>query len=130
MAEIEEALVNILTNDVGVSALIGTRCYPYLAPQDQGLPAIAYQKISGSPFYAHDGEAGLSQARIMISNVDDDYAGAKALARAVRDALSAYQGTAATVYVDGGLLKLEVDGYGAENQMHVVRQDYLITFRD
>jgi hypothetical protein len=130
MAEIEEAVVDILTNDGGVSALIGTRCYPYLVPQDQALPAVAYQKISGSPFYAHDGEAGLSQARIQINNVDDDYAGAKALARAVRSALSAYTGTAATVKLDGAFLQIEVDGFGEGNQIYVVRQDYLITFEE
>ena len=59
MATLEEALFSHLTSAPRqTAALIGARLYPLLAPQEQALPAIAYQRVGTQPKMAHDGPGG------------------------------------------------------------------------
>lgn len=128
MADPEQAIFNILTNDAGVAALVVTRIYPNIVPIDATLPAIAYQRISASSEMAHDGPAGYAQARLQITMIDDDYGDCKALAAAVKAALNGYSGTAASQKIFSSHFKNEYDGYGKENRQHVIRQDYMIAY--
>lgn len=127
MSQIEEAVYNILTNDATVAGLVSTRIYPVVAPQDVALPAIAYQRISDLPWYAHDGDVGLARCRLQITAMDDDYSGAKSLAAAIKAALGGYNGTAATVRIYGALLDNELDDKGLTDDIYSVIQDYMIT---
>jgi len=90
---LEEALYAHLSGDADVAALVGDRIYPLLVPQDADLPALAYQRISGVPIYAHDGPPGLARARVQITCLGRSYSEAKDLAARVRAALSGYRGT-------------------------------------
>lgn len=131
MAELEAGLYALLAADGTVSGLIGTRIYPAVIPQNIDLPAIAYQLI-GAPdrYYAHDGAVGLARKRIQISSVADTYAAMKSLAVAVRGALSGYQGTTAAVKIHSSFLVNEFDSFGAENDINVNRQDYMIIYTE
>lgn len=127
MADIESSTFTILSGDGTVAALVGTRIYPLVVPQDVALPAISYQKISGVREYAHDAPLGFASVRIQVNCVDDDYDGAKALAAAVRGAMSGYSGTATGLDIHAMFMDNEVDSYGRDDKYFLVRQDYLIT---
>lgn len=93
MATIEEALFTRLTEFAETAALLGTRVYPLAVPQDAAMPALAYQRISGSPAYSHDGFSNLSRARFQMTCQADTYARVKALAAAVRHCWDGFKGT-------------------------------------
>lgn len=88
----EEALRAMLLSVPAISALVGTRVDWGLAPQGQQLPCITLTVVTDGPVdHSLDG-AGLSQARVQADCWAATYAQAKALSRAVRTALDAWQG--------------------------------------
>ncbi len=86
-ANANTALYEELTRNAGVAALVGTRIYPRMIPQDAALPAIAYMLISNSPDYTQSGHSGLWPSRYQIICTAATHDGAHALAEAVRQAL-------------------------------------------
>jgi hypothetical protein len=130
--KIEEALYAHLTANAGVLALVSTRVYPLVIPQDIALPAIAYQRISGPRELAHDGPTGMARARIQITCQAATYTAAKAVAEAVRLALDGFRGPVAAnsevLVVEIAALANELDGYEFETAATSVRVDYMLLY--
>jgi hypothetical protein len=130
MADIEEAVYAILKAASGVTALVGgsssPRIYPNVVPQDAGLPAIAYQRISSYRKATHGAPASLARPRIQVTMLAESYSQVKGVAAAVREALDGYVGTAGGVGVQAALSEDETDEFGNSNNLHVVRQDWMI----
>jgi len=76
----------ILDNDAALSALIGSRIYPLVVPQDATRPAIAYQRISGPRTYSHDGPT-IAFARFQLTCEGNNYMQACQVAAAARVAM-------------------------------------------
>jgi hypothetical protein len=127
---LEQGLVAHLQSDAGVSALVETRIYPLVVPQDATLPALAYQRISGPRDHAHDGPTGLARARVQLTYVASTYAAAKELAEAARAALDGFSGTMGTVSVDSCSLDNEVDTWADRFNAPVVRHDYMLWYQE
>lgn len=126
---IEEALYAHLVGTAGVAALVSTRIYPQTIPQDVALPAIAYQRISGVREYSQSGPSQLAHPRFQLTCQAATYAGAKALANAVRAALSGYKGTmggVGGVVVGGCFVVNETDGFELPGETQVVRLDVIV----
>ena len=130
MADIEQVFYSILAGDGTVAALVSTRIYPLLVPQDVALPAISYQKISGPRDYNHDGAAGFVKGRIQVTAVDDSYDGVKALFAAIRGALSGYTGTVSGVRIWASFLENEIDSQGREDRFFVTRSDWRVNYSE
>ena len=87
------------------------RIYPLKLPQNPEFPAVTYQIISGRPEYHIDGVAGVAEIRLQVDcwAVDKDstsgYESSRALAEAVRGALSAYSGTVGDVVIQSCFLE-------------------------
>lgn len=96
---IESALRALVLADSAVSALIGTRLYPQKLPQDPTYPAATYQRIDGPRLYDHGGATGLAEGRFQFDVWATTYSSAKAVAAAVRAALSGYSGTTGGVEI-------------------------------
>ena len=86
---IEQTLVAVLKNNSAVSALVGTRIRPLTLGQDEPLPAVVYQRVSTVPVTSLDGDSGVDAVRIQVSCWAETYSGARALASAVRAAVTA-----------------------------------------
>lgn len=131
MADIEAAVYSILTADSTLSALVGTRIYPNVVPQDVTLPAVAYQRISTSRVYSHSpGVSQLARPRFQFTSVARSYSDVKAVANALRGALDAYGGTAASVLVFTMLSQNEFDTFSDDGDLHTVRQDFYVWHRE
>jgi len=126
MATIEEAVYARTVGDAGVAALIGTRCYPLVVPQDATMPAIMYQRISGSPERSHSGFSGLSETRFQFTCEADTYASAKAVAQALRRCWESFAGAVGSIAIGGAFVENETDGYSEETPAPVVRMDVSI----
>lgn len=93
---IEEAIHEILVADATVKDLT-TRCYPSTLPQDPTYPLILYMRVYGAGENALEGPVGMANPHFQIEAWAKTYAAAKALAKAVRNALNGFRGTSGTV---------------------------------
>jgi len=119
----EEGLYWHLSHDAGVIALVGSRIYPQVIPQDVALPAMAYQRISGPRDHTHSGPSGLARARVQITCSASSYSQAKGVAAAVRESVDGFKGTMLDVTVGAAFVEDEIDGYGTSQETFTVRLD-------
>ena len=126
---IDAALYYHLVNDSDVTALIGTRAYPNVIPQDVDLPALAYQVISRPGGMAHDGATGIAWPRFQITAQADTYTEVVDLINKVRIALDGYTGTmggAGGVTIEDCFVKNVFDGYEFATERETRRLDVVI----
>lgn len=133
---IEQALFVELKTAAGITALVGTRVYPLILPQNAAFPAITFQKVSGSRSHSQSGPSNLAHPRFQIScwaKGDTAYPDAKGLAAQVRQAIDGFKGTmggAGGVDVQSCELVSEVDGYVGESYLYVVHLDFVMWHRE
>lgn len=131
MADIEAAVYSILTADSTLAALVGTRVYPQVAPQDVALPYVAYERISTSRVYSHSpGVSQLARARFQFTAGSTSYSDVRAVVNAVRGALDAYSGTAAGVQIYVALSQNEFGTFSDDGDLRTVRQDFYVWHRE
>ena len=93
MSDIGKTLRLKLVADSTVTNLVGSRIYPLTLPQGVTLPAIRYQRITGTSDPHLGGTTGLAVATIQFDCVGTTYAKAEQVRDAVRESLEAYRGT-------------------------------------
>jgi len=76
-----------------VTALVSTRIYPDMAPQNATFPYIVFQKLNTSPTDTKEGVSPLDKLLVQVDCYSNNYDNAHALAAAVRTALDRYAGT-------------------------------------
>lgn len=113
---VEQEIKTLLLADGTVSGLIAMRLYPMLMPQGVTLPAISYQRVATAPINDLEGSQNYEWVRIQIDCWDDDYAGVKALAAAVRAAM-----LLTPVF---GQLLTEIDDFESEEKLYRVILDF------
>lgn len=97
----ETELRTLLTGNAGVAALVSTRVYPVVLPQNTTMPAIVYQELRSDSLVQADGDTGARRGRFMLSCWASSYGGTKSLAAAV---LAAVNGVAS-----GSLMRIAAD---------------------
>ncbi len=87
----EQLLQERLETHTGTTALVGSRVRPIILRQDDTFPAITYQVTNTAFEYNHaTGAANEAELTIEVTAHATTYAGAKALAKQVRLALSGW----------------------------------------
>ena len=119
----ETALYTRLTTHSGTAALISTRCYPMLMPQNPTLPAVVYQRVSSS---GQQGTTDRRALRFQISSWATTYAGAVALAVQVRGALEDYS----NVTIRMGRIVNQIDDFDEATELQRVILDVFITVNE
>ena len=79
----ESTLYGILSAAAGVTALVGTRIYPDLIPEEKATPYIGFERISTVPYTTIHGTILSSDVDMMIACWADTRLAAEALADAV-----------------------------------------------
>jgi len=126
---IEEAVVYHCKNDAAVAAIIGSRVYPNVIPQDASLPAIAYQIISRPGAMAHDGPPGYAWPRIQFTAQADDYDQVVDLINKIRqafDGFSGLMGGVGGVTIEGAFVQDVRDDYQFATERETRRLDVII----
>lgn len=86
----ETELFDALTEAAPVAALVSTRVYPDLVPQDQALPAIGYARLSTEPVTTiHSSAPVMERVTLEVACMATTRAGADALATVSQTALAA-----------------------------------------
>ena len=127
---VEQMLVKQLLAYPAVTALVGTRIYPGVAPQGTTADYIIYELLTRHPFQDHGGSGGLHRARMSFLCYSATYANAKAAAAAVTTVLDGFKGTMQGVAVGSCLQDMEADaGFDDELRMHVVVVDFTVLYQ-
>lgn len=113
---VEQEIKTLLLADATVSGLIAARLYPMLMPQGVTLPSVSYQRVATAPVNDLEGSQNHEWVRVQLDCWDDDYAGVKALAAAVRAAM-----LLTPVY---GQLLTQLDDYDSEEKLYRVILDF------
>jgi hypothetical protein len=109
----EETLLDLLSNDPALTAILNDRIYPVFMPQSQELPAVVYSRISTMFEPTQQGDSGSDYARIQLDIIAETYAQARAIRHRVRFLLRADatpQGSIDLSEPERGLYRL-VDDY-------------------
>ena len=130
MARLEAAIYSILSADLGLKALVSTRIYPLLLPQNATLPALTYARVSTERESAFVSDPGLSTARIQVDVWGDTVSSVQNVAEEVRGALHRYKGTIAAVVVEESHIENEVMMYEPETEIFHIVLDFSILHRE
>lgn len=90
---IESTLFDLLTDNAGVAALVGTRVWPSVLPQNPTLPAIVYQEARTSTRVMAGGDTKGRESRFLLSAWATGYSSAKGVKAAVVAALNGASGS-------------------------------------
>lgn len=93
---IEQRIVSLLLADPTITAAVGERISPVVLRQETALPSLVYRRLDSDPEYTLAGRAGWRTARVQVACWAQEYAEARTLAEAVRNALDAYSETSDT----------------------------------
>jgi hypothetical protein len=124
-ATVEQMVVQELLATPAVTALVGSRIYPQMAPQNTTADYLTYELVSEKPLQDLGGTGSLARVRLSVLCHAVSYAGAKGAAEAVRARLDGFRGTMQGVTVGSLLVEMEADaGWDPETRMHVVGVDF------
>lgn len=139
MAQLEEAIVARVAAIPALAALVSTRVYPLVLPQNPTLPALTYRRISTTRPTAMGRDPGIAFPRIQFTVWATGTAGGYANAKAVKDALrgdgagSAFQrwrGTVAGVQVLDSVLANELEFYDETAKLIAEVLDFFMPYRE
>jgi hypothetical protein len=103
MITINNAIYTLLTTNTGLTALIGTKVYPLILPQDTALPAVVIDR-SSTAVYSNDGTYGFVNT-INIAVIAASYTESVTIAEKIDNILNFYRGTVAGIkIIDSRLL--------------------------
>lgn len=97
---IEQGLIAFLQTQTSVTSLVSSRVYAFMLPQNPTYPAITYSRDGSSRNSTTEGQTNYVGADIQIDAWANSYLEAKALQKALRDALVNYRGMMGAVKVD------------------------------
>jgi hypothetical protein len=128
---LEQAVYEYLTGHAGFAGAVDDRLYPVVLPQQAVMPAVVYQRISGTRDLRQDGASDLARARVQFGCTGNDYLelknGAVKQLRLALHGLKQVDGGAALVAAE---IVNEVDLYDDETKLHRILVDAMIWYRE
>lgn len=126
---IEDAFVEIVTDDAAIAAMIGDRIGPRPMPAGTAYPFITYSTISGKENNHQGGAGKLIDERFQFDIYDPDFDTVRDLRKKLRDCLNGYRGDKGDVQIRTCVRHLgphfeEPESAGSENMVHRQSDDY------
>jgi len=121
---IGDVIYNLLSNDANVSAIVGTKIFPYVAVDDIAYPYIVYSSEGIEPTDTKDGQSELDKNEWDIEMYSETLSEVEDLADKVRTVLDRQSGTTETVVVDHTTFIGENGGYADEDRVFLKIQTY------
>ena len=124
-----KAIYTILTEDAGVSAVVGTRVYPQVAAQEAAFPFVVYVLQDNTPSDTKSGVSTLDEIRYDIVAAAETYTALSSLTERIRLALDRYSGTVSGIVVDSiQFTELDVDNDPA-TETFVSSSEYILRIK-
>lgn len=124
---LESELYSRLSGFSGLSDLVSTRIYPVKMPQNTALPAVVFQRITGTRQAAFGADTGDVLSRVQVDVFATSYKdGVRAVADQVRQALERYSSaTISDIYIDN-----EFDDWDPETDIYRVTMDFRVWYKE
>ena len=124
-----------LVNDAAVSAVIGSRAYPDLAPAEAALPFLTWRRSAVQREHTLAGPLGMPTVLMAVEVYAATYEGVRDLADKCRRVLDGYGATVDNTEVKNVSLDNEADGFvqlagGDIPPVYVVTQTYSIRWQE
>ncbi len=116
-----EIIKSALSDDSGLSALIGSRAYLHQAPQGVTMPCVTYFQVSSDINNSLSGPADIIRERWQIDCWADRYSDAMAVSAAVKTAVFSAVGEND---LESVVLLSELAQFEAEEALHRVVLDF------
>lgn len=126
---VEDAIYSRGITHVGLSALISTRLYPGIAPQDVTLPAVVYQRVSSVPESLLTADTNVTRDRFQFTVLASSYESLVNVGVQVKAAFQRWQGTEASVIIEDSYLTGDVDLYQDDTEIFGKAIDFEIVNR-
>ena len=129
VSSIQSAMFSALGGHAGLSALVGARIFPDIAPQDAGTPFVVWQEVSLSTPQDLNGTAtanGVDNFRIQVSSWATTVRGGS-IARSVNDQVRAAM--AAATGFKSLLLDSRAMPYESDTRRHGFQSDFSVWLR-
>lgn len=126
---LESALFTLITADAGVAAIMGTRLYPDVIPQDAAMPAGHYRTVANRPAMAHSGAAGVEFSTVRYSIFAPLRADAITLRDTIKPVVSGYKGTAGGETLDAVFYREGINTFDVESGLYAAQFDLVVTRR-
>ena len=124
-----KAIYTILTENAGVSAVVGNKVYPQIAAQGAAFPFIVYVLQDNSPSDTKSGVSTLDEIRYDIVAAAETYASLSSLTERIRLALDRYTGTVNGIVIDSiQFIDLDVDNDPA-TETYVSSSEYILRIK-
>lgn len=124
-----KAIYTILTENAGVSAVVGTRVYPQVAAQGAAFPFVVYVLQDNTPSDTKSGVSTLDEIRYDIVAAAETYTALSSLTERIRLALDRYSGTVSGIVVDSiQFTELDVDNDPA-TETFVSSSEYILRIK-
>ena len=124
-----KAIYTILTEDAGVSAVVGSRVYPQVAAQGAAFPFVVYVLQDNTPSDTKSGVSTLDEIRYDIVAAAETYSELSSLTERIRLALDRYTGTVSGIVVDSiQFTELDVDNDPA-TETFVSSSEYILRIK-
>jgi hypothetical protein len=124
-----KAIYTILTEDAGVSAVVGSRVYPQVAAQGAAFPFVVYVLQDNTPSDTKSGVSTLDEIRYDIVAAAETYSALSSLTERIRLALDRYTGTVSGIVVDSiQFTELDVDNDPA-TETFVSSSEYILRIK-
>jgi hypothetical protein len=96
MSILAPKIYTALSNGAALAAMVSTRIYPVIAPQDVTDPYVTYQRVSGERVIDFGGASNLEQPHYQVSGYADDYLESQNMAEPIIVAMMAATGFSVT----------------------------------
>lgn len=131
MKQFRKDLYAFLTANAGISAIVGNRVYPFVAPEGIDDAYIVITQLGTDPEYAHDGRSEDHQESYQFDCVSTSVLEAETLSELLIDALHDAAGT--TIGAGSNLSAVELldnqDGYNSTTERFIKNIDLSFLYK-
>ena len=121
-----DVLYNLLSNNVDVSAIVGTNIFPFIAVEDIACPYIVYTLEGVDPTQTKDGQSPLDTVTVNIELYTETLEELEDLGNKTRTLLDRYGGIVETVCIQSMSFTAEDYGYADEDRVYIKIQSYSV----
>jgi hypothetical protein len=131
----EKVIKTVLAAHAGTAALVGTRIYPVLMPQEPTYPCITYRQVDSSRLQGVQTNPGVARIRLQVTGWAKTYEETKSLAEQIRLALERY-GSAITGTTIAGVVVYDIfmgsgaDAYEPELDVFALSTDFTVVHEE
>jgi hypothetical protein len=125
---VENAVYNILKDNLSVSGLVGTDIYPVIAKQGVS-EYIVFQTVGDIPTDTKDGVSDFNKERVQVVAWSQNHKRAREISEAAKTALDRYEGIVDGVNVDSVQYISKGDQYDEDKRYFGKRTEYYIIIK-